>query len=329
MPPKSSDIIHTFFNIVKLIEYNKLMKKVLNIALLLFIILFMLFNSFDVMESIKLSFSICINKLFPSLIPFMLLSNILINYDFVYDISNIFENIMEKVFKVNKNCAFAYVMSILSGTPSNSKYLSDLYSKNLIDIYDIKKCLGFCHFTNPIFVLGTIGYTYLRDKKLGLIILLSHYLGSILIGIFTRGINTKKDNKITPSQGKKNFFKIFNESIVSTTNTLILILGVITTCLIFTCIIDKIINLNNDFKFLYGIIEITQGLNYLALSNINVTIKAVIATAIISFGGICIHMQVFSILDNKKIRYLPYLISRIKHAIISSMLCLIIIKMFY
>lgn len=329
MPPKSNDIIHFFFNIVKSMEYNELMKKILNITLFLFIILFVLFNSLDVMESIKLSFSICINKLFPSLIPFMLLSNILINYEFVYDISNIFEKIMEKTFKVNKNCAFAYIMSILSGTPSNSKYLSDLYSKDLIDTYDIKRCLEFCHFTNPIFVLGTIGYTYLKDKKLGLIILLSHYLGSILIGIFTKGNNVKNNSKIITEQKRKKFFKVFNESIISTANTLILILGVITTCLIITCIIDKIINLNDDFKFLYGIIEITQGLNYLAISNINITLKAIIATVIISFGGICIHMQVFSILDNKKIRYLPYLVARIKHAIISGTFCFVFIKIFY
>jgi hypothetical protein len=80
-----------------------------------------------------------------------------------------FNFITTKIFKVNKNSSFALIMSMISGTPSNSKYLKDLYDNGLIDIYDVKKCLNFCHFVNPIFIIGTIGVTFLNNKKLGLI----------------------------------------------------------------------------------------------------------------------------------------------------------------
>ena len=48
---------------------------------------------------------------------------------------------------------------------SNSKYLKDLLDNKLISNNDCQKCLNFCHFTNPIFIIGTIGYTFLHDKK--------------------------------------------------------------------------------------------------------------------------------------------------------------------
>lgn len=306
------------------------MKKILTIAVFLFFVFFIIFNSIDIMESIKLSFSICINNLFPSLIPFMLLSNILINYNFVNDISDIFNKIMTKIFHVNKNCAFAFIMSIMSGTPSNSKYLKDLYDNELIDIKDCQKCLNFCHFTNPIFILGTIGYTFLGDKKLGLIILISHYTCSLLLGIIFRGkidYNTKlSSNK---NSNKQNFINILTKSIKSTIDTLFLILGIITTCLIISCILNKLFNLNDNLKPIYGLIEITQGLNYLSLSNISIYKKAIISSFLISFGGFCIHAQVFSILDNKKIRYLPYLLSRLLHGILASILTAIFIVIIY
>ena len=38
----------------------------------------------------------------------------------------------------------------------------------------------FCHFANPIFVLGTIGYTFLHNKKLGLIIKNGWYVWMLL-----------------------------------------------------------------------------------------------------------------------------------------------------
>lgn len=282
------------------------------------------------MESIKLSFSICINNLFPSLIPFMLLSNILINYNFINDISDIFKNLMTKVFRVNKNCSFALLMSILSGTPSNSKYLKDLKDNNLISTLDCQKCLNFCHFTNPIFILGTIGYTFLGDKKLGLIILISHYTCSFFIGIINRNkLNTNIENKTKLKANNNSFLKILTLSINTTISTLLLILGIITSCLILTCILNKIIYLNDNIKFLYGLVEITQGLKYLSLSNLNIVLKACISSFLISFGGICIHMQVFSIMDNKKIRYYPYFISRLIHGILSFILTYILISLFY
>ena len=302
------------------------MKKILSIIIFLLSIYFILTNSIEIMESIRLSFSICINNLFPSLIPFMLLSNILINYDFINDLSNILEKIMTRIFKVSKNCAFAVVMSIMSGTPSNAKYLKDLYDSNFINIKDIQKCLNFCHFTNPIFILGTIGYTFLGNKKIGLIILISHYLTSIIIGIFNKKDKNFIEIKINNNKNNRNFINVLTKSIKSTIDTLFLILGVITTCLIITCILNKIINLPDNFKFIYGFIEITQGLKYLSISNLNIEIKTIISSFLISFGGICIHAQVFSILDNKKIRYFPYFKSRLIHGILSSILTFVFIK---
>lgn len=259
----------------------------------------------------------------------MLLSNISINYEFVNDISDILKNLM-KLFKVNKNCAFAFVMSIISGTPSNGKYLKDLLDSKLINLNDCQKCLNFCHFTNPIFILGTIGYTFLQDKKMGLIILISHYFSSVLIGIIGRNKSSDNiNNNISLKRDKKSFITILNTSIKNTINTLFLILGVITTCLILTSIINKLLFLNDNLKFIYGLIEVTQGLKYLSLSNLTLNTKAIISSFLISFGGVCIHMQVFSIIDNKKIRYYPYLLSRITHGIISSIITFVIINLFY
>ena len=310
-------------------QYTLIMKKIIYLISICAIVFLVIINSYDVMESIKFSFSLCINSLFPSLIPFMLLSNMLINYDFVNDISDIFNKIMTKAFKVNKNSSFAFVMSILSGTPSNAKYLKDLLDNHFIDTSDVQKCLNFCHFTNPIFIIGTIGYSFLKSKELGLIILISHYLSSIIIGFFNRKENYKYYNSVIVKQKKKNFISILKQSINNTIDTLLLILGIITSCIIITCIINNLIPINSDYKFLYGLLEITQGLKYLSLSSISVGLKSIIASFIISFGGVCIHAQVFTILEKKKIRYLPYLYSRIIHGILSSFLTLIIIKVLH
>lgn len=301
------------------------MKKTIKLILFITLIFLILINSYQIMESIRFSFSLCFNNLFPSLIPFMLLSNILINYNFINDLSDMLKNITTSFFKVSKNCSFAIVMSILSGTPSNGKYLKDLYDNKLIDNNDIQKSLNFCHFTNPIFIIGTIGYAFLNNKKLGLVILISHYTSSFIIGLFNKNDKSLKISNISIKSNKNNFISILKNSINNTVDTLLLILGIITSCIIITTIINNIFNINDNYKFLFGIIEITQGLKYLSLSNLNINIKTIISSFLISFGGICIHAQVFSILNNKKIRYIPYFISRIIHGLLSSIITIFLI----
>ena len=293
------------------------MKKLIKLFILLIILI------------IIISFSLCIKKLFPTLIPFMLLSNILIRTNIINDISDSFKYIMNKIFKVNKNCAFAFIMGMISGTPSNAKYLKDLSQNNLINDKDIQNSLNFIHYTNPIFILQTIGSLYLKDKKLGLIILISHFISAFIIGIFNKksydNIIVKKSN----NNNNENIFNIFIESIKITIDTLLLILGIITVFLMFTTILNCFIKIDNNYKFIYGLFEITQGLHYLSTSNFNIIIKSSIASFLISFGGFCIHMQVFSIIDNKKIRYLPYLKSRIIHGILSIIFTFILTSIMY
>lgn len=302
------------------------MKKFLNILIFIIIVSALLFNSSEVVESIKLSFSLCINNLFPTLIPLLLISNIFINYNLMNDLNDIFGTFFNKIFGINKNTTFSIIMSMISGTPSNAKYLKDTYDLNLIDTSDINDCLKFCHFTNPIFILNTIGLTFLNSKKLGLIILISHFLSGFIFGIFRKKRKVFKENFNTNKKDKKNFINVLSNSIISSFNTLLIILGVITTCLMLTCILNKVLLINQDYKFIYGLLEITQGLKYLSISNLSINIKAIISSFLISFGGICIHIQVFSILDNKKIRYIPYFLSRIIQGILSSILTFMLVN---
>lgn len=304
-----------------------MLKNIIYLFILIGVMFEMLFNSSVIINSVSYSFSLCINHLFPSLFPFMILSNILMEYGFVDISSEMLKPIMNKIFKTHEYGSFVLILSIISGSPSNSKYLSELLNKKLINEYDASKILLFTHFVNPLFILNTIGISFLHNKKIGLIILISHYLGNFIVGILFRNYHknniSSKINIIKAFNSledkKNNFINVLTNSIISSINTLLIILGVITTCLIITSIID--IN-----PLLNGLLEITQGLKYISTINIELLKKTILTTFLISFGGFSIHAQVFSILSNKKIKYIPYLIARIIHGIISSIIVYILFK---
>ena len=305
-----------------------------------FIMLFLLFIGFEILTDSKsilnsVSFSLLIFKenVFPSLFPFLVLSSLLINYGFVEFMGTLFKNFMNKLFKINGECAFIFFMSIISGNPANAKYTRELYISGKINKYEATKILCFSAFTSPLFILGSVSL-FLNSKKAAVLILICHYLGNIITGILMRGYHPSKISKEKVSLGKaidrmhnkrisnkESFGIIITNSLMNSINTLLLILGVITVCLVFTTIIDNNINLNSVFQsILNGFVEMTQGIRYIGKEIIPLKLKSVLTVMILSFGGFSVHLQIMSILSDTNIKYLPFFLSRVICSIISSIL---------
>lgn len=304
------------------------MKKISNLIIMfviLYISLQVLMNSDSVVKSVVFSIEIFKNNVFPSLFPFMVLSSLLINYGFVELCAKIFKKIMNKLFKMNENGAFIFIMSMLSGSPSNSKYTRELYLNGAINEQEATKILMFTHFSNPLFILGTVGI-FLNSKRLAYVVLFAHYITNVILGILFRNIGSSQKAIFSNNRDIKSFGVALKEAISSAINTSFLILGTMTVFLVLTTI------LNQQFSFpafvqtiLNGLFEMTQGLKYTSLLNIDSKTKAILMTMFLSFGGFCVHMQVLSIISDTKIKYLPFLLARILHMAISGLLVFLIL----
>lgn len=307
---------------------------ILIMTILIFITIQILLSSEKILETVGFSFNIWKNSIFPSLFPFFVVSEILVNYGFIEFVGELFKPIMQKLFKTNGNAAYIFIMGMISGFPSSAKYTRELYKQGLIDERCGTKVLMFTHFSNPLFILGTLALAFLNNKNVGLLILICHYISNIIIGLIfrnyasSRNENTKFSLKksidlMTEHRLKKkqSFGAIISNSVISSVNTLLLVLGTITIFLIITTIIDQNLNLNSYCQSLInGIVEMTQGLKYISILEIPMKLKTIISTMFISFGGLSVHMQIVSILSDTKIKYFPFLIARIIHAIVAGML---------
>ncbi len=295
-------------------------------------------ESESILNSVDFSLNIFKNNIFPSLFPFFVLSNILIKCGMPEFMGNLFKGIMNKFFKIKGICAFIFFMSIISGNPANAKYTRELYKDGKIDKYEATKILCFTCFSNPLFILGTVSILFLNNKEVGGLILFCHYMGNLFIGFgmrnyhpskkeyektsFKKAVNAMHEKRISNTGS---FGEVITNSLISSINTLLLILGVITTCLVLTTIIDNNLNLDSVIgSVINGFIEMTQGLKYISLEAIPLKLKCILTVMILSFGGLSVHMQIMSILSDTDIKYLPFLCARICHAVISSILTYIL-----
>ena len=304
-------------------------KKKLNylVCFLILIFLIEIFNYSNlVVNTIYNSSKIWFYNIVPTILPIYLIVDLFSNYNGFYYLTKIFGNILERIFKIKKETSYVFILSIISGFPSNSKYIKDLLDNKEINNKEADKLLTFTHFSNPLFIIESIGTSFLHNKKIGIIILIIHYFTNIIIGLFYRNYYVSINNIKIKKKEKMRFVTCLTNSIYKTIKILFLLFGIISFFMLITTILREKLPNNYFINIICGLLEMTQGLYYISSSNINLVLKASIITFFISFGGISIHMQVFSILNEYKLKYSNYLLARIFHGLISSCLVYLVLN---
>ena len=294
------------------------------IELVLFVIfLSLIFLSNVVTEELRNALEVFFYVLFPSIFPFFLISDLLIEYNFVHTINKIFKGLVEKVFHVGGAASFIIIMSMTSGFPSGAKYISSLYKKNMINLDEANYLISFTHFANPLFVL-TVTKTIFNDMKISVIILISMYLANFIIGFIIRPKQIQNKRNLEQS-AIPNFSTSLSNSIKSSIDLLILILG--NTCFFFliTKLISTYFNFNSYINCLInGFFDMTKGIQSIGTLPCNVLFKSILVITFICFGGVNVNMQVASIISDTKIEYKNFLLGRICQVAVASIIVLIL-----
>lgn len=301
------------------------MKKKISNIIIIFVTMFILYQVFVkktlVYSSIAYALNIWVNNLIPTLFPFFIISDILINFNFTVYIPKIFKNMCKHLFNITDNMITILILSIISGFPSNARNTRTFYNNGLITLEEANHILIFSHFSNPLFILTTIAIFFFNNKDIGIILLISHYLSNFLLGIFFRKFFEHKDNDIENNIENKDFGNVFIGSIKKSIDSILLICGIVTIFLLLASIIIDSFDFDlYNSMIVKGLLEITIGIEALGKLEISMLYKAVIASCFLAFGGLSVHMQVFSQIVDTPIQYKYFFIGRIYQMILSGII---------
>lgn len=314
----------------------KCLNKLLCLILFLFLTIELIVSSELIMVTIKEAIHLWFYKVVPALLPFFLFSNFLMNYGFI-EITSEFAKPIMSFFKLNENAAFILMMSMLTGSPGNAFYIKEALKKGKLNEKEATKILMISQFASPLFILGTVRIL-LNNFKLSILILIITYITNFILAfLFQNFYASKEISSFSFFTLKRNFYqketqsfgKTLSSSIKKTFDTLITILGSICFFYMITAIIQHNHLLPTSIMpYFSGILEMTQGINQVSLLNCSNHIKVFWITVFLSFGGFSIHSQILSLICDTKIKYFPYLVARILHAMIAGSIILILLCYF-
>ncbi len=302
---------------------------------------------------------------FPSLLPFFIVSEFLIGFGVVSFIGSLLEPLMRPVFRVPGVGGFVWAMGLASGNPAGAKLTARLRQENRLTAVEAERLVSFTSSSNPLFIFGAVAVGFFHNPALGVVLALSHYLGNICVGLLMRYHGNKetlkkdKDSKLSLGtalhllhqerlKDGRPIGKILGDAVQSSVSTLLMIGGFIilfsvlnqllslldiTTFLsLIVSVILSFFQLPNELSlpFISGLFEITLGSQMTSQTASAILFQqAVVTSFILAFSGFSIQAQVASILAETDIRFKPFFIARLFHGLFAAVFTVILWKPLY
>ncbi len=292
---------------------------------------------------------------FPALLPFFVLSQILIGLGVVHMMGVFLEPVMRPLFNVPGAGSFVMAMGLASGFPIGAVLTAELRTKNLCNRVESERLISFSNTADPLFMIGAVAVGMLGYPQAGLTIVLAHYLSSLTLGFLMRFY--RRSEAPSPDQATRRgpliaramqalvearerdgrpIGRLMGEAIQKSIETLLLVGGFIILLSVVIRILDlmglvailgkgmgtllELVGLSPALAvpLVSGFFEIDLGCQAAAsVAGAAMGEKLIALGMIIAWSGLSVHCQVASIIARTDLRIAPYLGARAIHALIA------------
>lgn len=304
---------------------------------------------------------------FPSLLPFLIFSELLISFGVVRFIGVLLEPFMRPLFRVPGVGGFVWAMGLASGFPAGAKFTVRLRQEEQLTRIEAERLVCFTNSSNPLFLFVAVAVGFFHNPHLGIILALSHYLGNICVGIIMRFYRWKEEKSHAKVMTKlpsirqafgqmhrtriketRPFGSLLGDAVLSSIQTLLMIGGFI---ILFSVVNKLLFHMNItgllasgvggilhifnfpdslSLPFISGMFEMTLGSKLTStVEEATLFQQTVMTSFILAFNGFSIQAQVASIISATDIRFTPFFLARIAHGLLASIITILLWEPFY
>lgn len=328
---------------ILVLSFKKFLFTFLILAFILSLVLFSKSN----LDAAKNGLLIWTNSIIPSLFPFFVATELLCSTNFINIIGNYLNRFMRPLFNVPGQGSFALIMGIISGYPTGAKIVCNLRNNKLCSKIEAERLLAFTNNSGPLFIISVVGISIFSNVEIGYLLLFTHILSAITIGIIFRfwkksiDSPTKTTLPIKSNINQNDFAYILTESIKKSISTILTIGGFVVIFSVIISILEnfyffeffgKILSFLNisdklSIPFLSGFIELSNGISRLSITNTpNISNIIILAAFLLGFGGISVALQVYNIISKTDISIKPYILAKLLQGIIASIYTFLILN---
>ena len=286
------------------------------------LLLFLLVHPEEALLSAKDGMSLWLNVMIPTLLPFLILTGILLKTGNIPQLLEPLAPFWKHFFGISPAGAYVLILGFLCGYPMGAKLAHDLYINHQISQREGEYLLTFSCNASPAFIFSYLSQNILEGKipphSRLLILLSADFVCMLFFRFLVYHGNTV--SSVKPEYRKKETYQqdstgvILDVSIMSGFETITRLGGyILIFSLLFTGFYHYWPFCSQNKILLTSPIELTTGLHQIAQSAFSWKIKYITSMTLTAFGGFCVMFQTKSVLE-EKLSILPYIFAKCLNA---------------
>jgi sporulation integral membrane protein YlbJ len=292
---------------------------------------------------------------FPALLPFFVLSQMLMGLGVVHFLGVLLEPMMRPAFRVPGAGSFVMAMGLASGYPIGAVLTARLREQGLVSRVEGERLMAFTNTADPLFMTGAVAVGMFNRPEVAGIIMAAHYLGALATGVLMRfhGPAAKASGAppLPPETALRRAVlalrearradgrplgQLMGDCIRDSVNTLLLIGGFIIVFMVVIRVLAAVgvagvlsqgvasalallgVHPGTASALVNGFFEITIGCQTASQAAAPLVQQLMAAGGIIAWSGLSVHAQVAALTRYTDLRLRPYVLARFAHALLSA-----------
>lgn len=311
--------------------------------------------------ALKLFFEV----VFPSLLPFFILSDVLLATGMVHFLGVLFEPLMRPLFNVPGVGSFVFSMGLAAGYPMDAVLTAKFRKQGLCTKVEAERLLAFTNSADPLFIFGAVAVGMFGQPALGAALALAHYTSGLTVGLIYRFYGRSQDAPAVSAPSSSHVSlarramdelyrarledgrpmgRVVNEAISESIATLFMIMSFIVLFAVVLKVMDAagiLSALGAPLGAVYqwlgmstklvdptlrGLLEIDLGSAAAAAAHAPLLQTLMVVSGIIAWSGLSVHGQVASVLTGTDISMKPYFVARFLHAVLAALFTVVFVQ---
>ncbi len=276
----------------------------------------------------------------PNLLPFLIVSSLIVELDFVEGICRLCHPILGRLLRISPHGCYPIVIGLLSGYPVGAKVCGDLIRGGKLKPSEGEFILPFCNSASPMFLIGYLATEKLRITGIGRyapwLLLFLTGLGASLLFRSLAAIRTGRLSKRgalraaqilphpsydAPITHDNSLTRLMDQTIMGSFEVLTKVGGYIILFSILGHVILQIPLLPTIPKLLLvGGLEITTGIHAIGEAALPRVQKIILCCSITAFGGLSALAQTKSVMESTGLSLTRYSLCKLSIAFLTAIL---------
>ncbi|MGN0313636.1 MAG: nucleoside recognition domain-containing protein [Fusicatenibacter sp.] len=299
------------------------------LLLIFFLLLYLLFFPAEALKSSCLGLDLWFHTILPSLLPFLILSQILVNTGMIRGFMRPLEPFFCHLLGLSGEGAYVWLLGMFCGFPMGARLTAELYQNGQIDRQEAEYLLTFSNHASPGFLSSYVILKGFGSKNMAVTVFLILYLANFLTSICFRFVyrrfrlsRRQLSKKEMPKQ--TSIGNLLDTSIMNGFEIITRLGGYI---ILFSIISGILMQLPDPFRlaapYLCGMTEITTGISLISATGLSYSRKATAILMCTAFGGLSTVAQTNAMIRESHLPISVYLKGKVLCTILTGLLCLL------